>query len=469
MQRYFIDNASEKGAAGLAPVSFFLLVLLFLSELIFARLQGDADTSRMMLILISIDRVIILSVLLLTYLARLAARRTNRNKIFDSLTIFWFAAFILVSCIGGAAGLMRGNIFQYAAGDLFKFIIFPVTILIVGSNMKKTRFLNRLILAMAVLYTIYLICLIYMYVSGVYKRMDRPSSIYIFPLMLPLLFYLKSIFRMPKVFSMVIVFYLVSAPLLVWYAQSLSLVLQLTFIPFMTLAFYKGLSRRVKVAFLLVTVLVLGIVYSVAVSPKAFFGLLDSIASPGSYLTKKFYSMSKYAFSLKTLELIGGDRLAQGKFIMDYFSRNPAELMTGQGMGGFIRNVSLFGENNASWRELNHYIEGGFLEVLYRSGIFGLLCYFSIFVSLFIKAYQWRRKNLFCAFAAAYASYILIFSTLLTEFVGQLTGSLFMITILYTGTLLMNREYRREAYQAQAFALERSHTSKCAGMNLSNT
>ena len=98
---------------------------------------------------------------------------------------------------------------------------------------------------------------------------------------------------------------------------------------------------------------------------------------------------------METLELIGGDRVAQTYFITKYFRDHPLELLTGQGMGGMIRNQSIVGANKENWKEISHFIEGAYPEVLYRSGIIGLLLYISIFAYAFFKAFQRRKENIF--------------------------------------------------------------------------
>ena len=425
---------------------YALLVSLFLVELVFDRFLSEGGTARIHLMLIALSRFAVLGALALLSLGPAIFRNSPaRFKVPGKNTAVMSALFLVLVLFSGLVGFVRGNSFSYVIGDMFKFAVFPIMIIVVYASIRSSGSFHRLLFATVFVYTLYLFGIMLMYFS-VWMKNQRLVSVYIYPFMPFIIYYLRGRAkgsRMSYWLGVLLIFYVLCFPFLVWFSQSLSLVLEVGFLGVVTWFLHHHRGSNIKAAFLGTAFLAVILVLFLMFDTMALFSLFDKITGNGSYLTSKLYFLKLYGLSIKGLVLLGGDRLSNLFVVAGSFYRNPLKfIIGGQGMGSEIKITSLAGVERASKLPEIHFIESAFPEVLYRMGAIGLVLYISIFIALLKRALKWRKENLFCAFSAAYAVYILIFSIINMGFVGEGFGSLYMVSMVYAGVFLLDREFR---------------------------
>ncbi|PKN29505.1 MAG: hypothetical protein CVU64_07860 [Deltaproteobacteria bacterium HGW-Deltaproteobacteria-21] len=348
-------------------------------------------------------------------------------------------SFIGISILSGVCGLASRNDLSFVTGDIFKFTAFPIAIVLAYENIVSVERLDKLLYLTLIFYALFLLKDLLQYKLGLLDVNERSLSIYMYPFMPLIATYLKS--QGLKHIRALQLFYILCFPIFVFYTQSLTLVLLTGFLLGASWLFHRGLTLKATKRIVLCTAVISA---SLAFSIWGGVGFVEKYSeNPRTgYLLRKFVKMEA-GLQIRTLELVAGDRVAQIVAVLKYFNEKPLRILTGQGMGGWIKVRSVTGLKDVTWKETNHNIESGYPEVMLRTGIIGLMIYIGIFVAIFLYAFRLRKKNYFLSMAAAYSLYILIFSFLNMPFIGQGFGSLYMLSIIVSGTWLYHRRFRR--------------------------
>jgi len=456
MDREAVYNGMPAGTAS-SRLPYVFILALFLAELVFDRMLEDMEGARVYQMLVALARFAILSFMALVYLGpAIFHGRPPGFRAPGKSTAVIAVSFLAVVCFSGLVGLAYGNPFSYVMGDMFKFAVFPVMLIAVYMGVRSSEDFHRLLLATVFIYALFLLKTMVMYVAvwGVHKR---PVSIYIYPFMPFLTLYLRERTkgrRLSSLLGALLVYYLFCFPALVWYSQSLSLILEAGFLGAATWLLHNRVGKAVKAALIGVSATAALFVSFFLFYPMTLFGLFEKMTGGGSYLSGKFNYLKVYGLSVKGLVMLGGDRLSNVLEVAGSFYKDPLKFIAGgQGMGSVIKITSVAGMGKASKLTEMHFIENAFPEVLYRSGAIGLVLYVSLFAGLLWKALRWRKENLFCAFASAYAVYILVFSIFNMGFVGEGIGSLYMVGVVFAGVWLVDSQYLKAGMESGRTAI----------------
>lgn len=442
----------------------FLVLAIFLPELLFTRILGEEETAKIYLMLQAGGQTTAVFFLFVCYASFCINSRGDCVCSFFRVPgrkmSFFLLLFLVNSLLAGIVGFANGHSLSYALGDIYKFTIFPVTVFVIYSCIKSEYSLNFLLKASVLLYAVFMMVYAAQYLAGLLLLQQRPILIYIFPFMPPILFYLHREFGRRSYIALLFM-YAVIFIIFLWFSQSLSFLVTNVFVFLATWWFHKGLgqlARKFILGFALTGFTVISVAF---LYPAIVSYILRGLVNQDFYLTRKFYFIFSNGLTLQTAELIGGDRVAHFVAVIQYYCEHPSHLLFGQGMGGKIYVESVTGLLNRSWKVWNHFVEGGYPEVLLRSGIIGLFSYMMIFIIVFRQALKRARENIFCAFAAAYALYVLIFSLLNLGYIGNGFGSLYMASLTIAGTLRLaknksNSNFFEKSRMTKFFILHRN-------------
>lgn len=193
------------------------------------------------------------------------------------------------------------------------------------------------------MYSLFLVKYAAYYLTGIIGLNQRPTAIYIYPFMPLVLGHLRAEMKSSRrTLNLLAILYFVSFPILIWYSQSLSLILQTGFMfVFSWMLRQKVRPRTARRIIAAVSILVVATVIvsgSVVISKK-----VNEYVESGYYLLVKFRYLRDYGLTLMGLELLGGDRVAQLAAVLRHYSMHPAELISGRGMGSVIVVQSVMG------------------------------------------------------------------------------------------------------------------------------
>lgn len=425
----------------------YAILFAFFIELALTRIvRGVEDeTTRIFIILMAVSRALLVVFLFLNYF--LSKKNPLQLPALSGKLAFPFLIFIILSIMATIIGFDNEHSVTYVIGDAFKFCILPLVIFGMMISVRTMNLFKRILKSAILLYALFMMWTIIRYILILGKG-PRPVAIYILPVMPVLALYMRQHATnnaLRTLWSCVFTLFVAMVPFIILYSRSLSFIVDLLVVNIGVYIIYNRLGKRFMM--MVYGVVAISIIFGAAVifMPKPLSDMVNYLTSNSNYLTQKFYYIKKVGFNPKILELVGGDRISQLHGVFTYYVKDPLSVIFGAGMGGVMKSTpSLFGLLDKHWKPNNHFLESGFNEAFYRTGIIGLGLYVSFFVGLFKTAYRWRHQNLFCALAVSYALFALSFGVFFMGFPSEGMASLFLIGLIFTGTYLIDYEMQHE-------------------------
>jgi hypothetical protein len=409
--------------------AFWVLTLL-VPEIVITRIAGDATNARHALMFQSLVQLFFGALLILLFLTLKSAGASGKGRValerLPSRLGMLFSIYAICVLLEIGRGLLRDLPDGYVIGDGYKFLSFPLftyIIYIVLPSMEAmecaAKWIFRVLLVSAFGYAI-------LYIFVFRQIHVRPMAVFLF-VWLPTLLYALSISGIIKARESIVVGLPVVGlmALLTWYSQSLTF-FALSVMMLLGTLFFDGRLRFGYVPAGITVILFFMMLVVLLFKPDVFQDGAAAIADPNYYLTRKFDYIFSGGLSLRTLELMGGDRVAQVMAVFAHWRARPGDAVFGQGMGGSIEVSSVTGLGDRGWKSINHYIEAGYPQVMLRMGVAGLLFYIGILKWLFRAARRQASGRPMLALCAAYFLYLVVFSLFNEPLVGSGTGSLFV-------------------------------------------
>ncbi|WP_435066137.1 hypothetical protein [Halobaculum sp. EA56] len=407
-----------------------LFVGLYLSTIAVPRILGSGGAVR--------TKLIVEALLFGAVLGGLAGISIFHGQFrFDktySKILMTFSALILLSAIALTIGFIRGNPTGYVLGDFYKFVVPVATVALVYAASDSSE---RLEVAFAIAFRVALVVFVLilgLYLTGILLPNQRPGIVYQFPVVLVLGYWLFR--RGDPVARYGFPLLAVGAVPLVFYTQSLSLLLQTVLTAVLAVVYVR--SSRPRDLFV-----VGGAVAAVGVVGGIVF-LLSATQIPVEQWREYGYLGSKMValvgdYSLyERLILLGGSRAAEPFGVLARIDDSLLQLLFGSGMGSTFVVSSPFGA--PSWVGEDHFVHAGLWEAVLRTGLLGGLAYLGMLVSYLYVGWQVSHDSYLGALAAANASIILAFAPL----TGKLLGSQFFSYALFAYALVRWTELRAE-------------------------
>ncbi len=419
------------------PLALLLVMPLFLSVVVFTYIIGDDNTARSRLVLAASTQAGLLG-LLWSFLLGFKSGQTNQLLVLPKMTTYSLLLLGGTAIVSAALGLIREHQFSYVIGDLYKFIAVPLTIFGVAAVLSSRENLDAVMSWTVWIFAALLTLLCLAYITGALDIQRRPAFIYLYPFMPCLILHLRKS-RPSGMLRLLLAFYAIAFPLVIWFTQSLGLLFFTIVLWLATYVFYARIGTM-KALFVLngfaLSLIALGI--ATELMPLSRF---TGFASSDFYLLRKLHVFTADDFGLDELERLGGDRIAQIVAVVQYFGAHPLEIFLGQGMGGTLVVEPISGiKPTANWKVSNHFVEGGAVEVALRTGLLGLIAYLGFFVSLVRFAWAFGKQQLVVALVGAAGFYFLLFSFYYASFVSQ--GLLFMLSLVVAALGIFNRNAR---------------------------
>lgn len=297
----------------------------------------------------------------------------KRHQPIFSALLLWLG----ISVISTLVGIYMGNNLNYIIGDFYKFISLSGLFLLFYMAIKSTKELLFILNNIIILYAIFLSFHVILFLTNILPIHTLTSVGQYFPLIFPLLLYtvMENKTTYVKVFAWIAIF---EIPLLLFFNQSLSLVINLLLIIiiFSILNFKKILKNIV----LLLPVFFIILLFFF-IKGDIFFHIKDLIWRQEHHLFVKTEQVFESSSIIEKIELIGGLRMPELVCIIENIFDNPQKIVTGFGMGSYL---TTYGIRSTYIKRTTHFIHSVFGEVIFRTGLPGLIL-FLYFIILFIK------------------------------------------------------------------------------------
>lgn len=407
-----------------------LVVGLYISTVAIPRILGSGGAVRLNLIIEALLFGAVLGGLAVVLLAR---GWFQFDRVYRGIMVL-FGVFLLLSTVALAIGLTRDYPTGDILGDYYKFVIPVATVTLVYTASESA---DQLQTAFAVVFRIALLLFsgtLALYVTGILQSNARPGIVYQYPVVLILGYWLFC--NGDPVARYGFPFLAVTGPPLVFYSQSLSLLLQTG----LTAGFVVVYAYADKVDDLIARGGVLAIVGAVI---SGLF-LLLALQIPAEQWEQYGYLGSKIAALVDEYTLyerliaLGGSRAAEPFGVLARIDDSLFELLFGSGMGSTFVVSSPFPD--AVWAGEDHFIHAGLWEAVLRTGLLGGLTYLGMLVAYLYTGWKVSNDSYLGALAAANASVILVFAPL----TGKLLGPQFFSYALFAYALVRWTELRMD-------------------------
>lgn len=412
-------------------ISLFV-VGLFAATISVPRVLGSGGAVRLKLLIEAAVFVLFLSGLVAVIFARQKIRlHREYGQIFTV-----FVVFLSLNLVGLVTGIWRSQSFFYVLGDYYQFTIPVAAVLGIYGAAQSSASLER---AFAAIFRIYLLLIagtLSLYLLGVLDPNQRLGLIYQLPVSLVVAYWLyrngDSVARFG--FPALAV---ATLPIL-YYSQSLSLLLQVGLTSILAVVFYHAEDPEefISLGFLLGLAGVIGVVIF----------LMGAHQIPASQWKEYGYIGNKVAalvgnYTLyERLILLGGSRAAEPIGIVARIDDSIFEVLFGAGMGSKFAVSSPFPDS--PWTGVDHFVHSGFWEATLRTGILGAITYLGIVLSYFYVGWQVSSDSYLGAAAAANAAVLIVFLPVR----GTFLGTQFFPFALFAYALVRWGEIRSERY-----------------------
>lgn len=405
-----------------------LVVGLYLSTIAVPRIIGAGGAVRRKLIVEALLFGLVLGGFGLVFLAR-GQVRFDRSYV-ELLGVF--GLLVLLSTVALAVGFAHGHPTGDVLGDYYKFVVAPLTVLLVYAATDSTEQLET---AFAVVFRVALVVFavtLGLYLTGVLSSNMRPEYVYQFPLVLVVGYWLFA--RGDEIAKYGFPFLLLAAVPFVFYTQSLSLLVQVVLTGVLTGVYVRAdeLEAMLRVAVPVAVVGLLGgglFVIAVAQVPASQW-------SQYGYLGSKMIAISGDYTLYERIVVLGGSRAAEPFGVVARIDDSFFQLIFGSGLGGTFVASSPLGP--AGWAGEDHFVHAGLWEAVLRTGLLGGLAYLGMLLGYLYVGWRVSADSHLGALAAANATLLLALAPL----TGKLLGPQFFSYALFAYALARWTELR---------------------------
>jgi len=351
----------------------------------------------------------------------------KRHQAIFSALLLWLG----ISIISTFVGIYMGNNLNYIIGDFYKFISLSGLFLLFYMAIKSTKELLFILNNIIILYTVFLSFYLMLFLTNILPVHTLTSVGQYFPLILPLLLYtvVENKTTYVKVFGWVALF---EIPLLIFFNQSFTLVINLLLIIiiFSILNFKKIFKNAVLLLPVFFTLLLFFFIEG-----NIFFHLKDLIWRHEYHLFVRIEQVFKPSPIIEKIESIGGIRMPELICIIENIFDNPQKIVTGFGMGSYL---TTYGIRKMHIKRTTHFIHPVFGEVIFRTGLPGLIL-FLYFIILFIKKIYINYNRHPLAILSLIFAIQLIFNCMIGT--TSLNKPYLMFCLLFVGMLRLEEQH----------------------------
>lgn len=429
----------SKTQSGLQRIVIILLFTWFMGGFLFERNLGlnlaGGETSYLK-IYRAVFQFTLLSSTILFAIKYLVAGKLFIPKVPALYSLF----FLGVGIIAFFKGLLDypENI-KFIFGDAFKFFSLPLLVILSCSAIKQVSTLYKLLIISIYVIALYIIKVSAFYILGILATHTLPTNIYMIPFFAVLWHALQPYGKQYKSYRILGTVYIIGVIIIGYYSQSLTFWLELLILFGLYIYLQTNKTNRI---------FLFGFVFS-SIAFILANGLIEyNDLNESNYMLNKFSKLQLGNNFFEYSVLLGGDRLF---YIISVLSqpRSLFEWLFGVGLGSYLELSNLEYLNidlSDKWKESRHYIESGFAEVIYRTGLFGFFTFFILFYKTFTRSIKKKAnfntihdKRLF-ALIGSYLIYFLVFSFYNNGFPNEGLSSPFLISIIFAYVWLPSQE-----------------------------
>lgn len=378
------------------------LALLFLSTIFLPKIVGVGQSPRHRLVAEAILFTIILAgfAILALYWPEVQADRSY-SRLLAALLLF-----NVVAVFAAGIGLHSGFSRLYVVGDLFKFLVPTLAIFGLYFAVFKPTTFRRGFLYAHYVYIVFLLAALTMYVTGILPPNDRLSFLYQYPPVLVIAYWLWNTGHSGGKLTFPLL--AVAAIPVIYFTQSLRIVLDIVLLFGITVFFYHGIERRWIIRTLGVGFFgaMLFVVYVSQFGPLTAPETWESAGYLGRKVSHLFRGLGPYELVLR----LGGSRGAEPFGVYNEIrSDGILGLLIGSGMGSTFTIHPPTGIQTPVWAGTDHYVHAGLWEALLRTGIIGGALYVVFSLYFFSVTWSIRSQDILCSMACAFAVVNLLF------------------------------------------------------------